>query len=104
MRLVNQVRIRAKLEPKSVNLSKELVLDAIFEERRFEFIWEPTGGFNDLNRRGRFIEFIKKNRPDFQELGIDAKPWLHTKPILFPIPTEAWTKNRALVQNPHYTF
>lgn len=104
MRLVNQVRIRAKLEPKSANLSKELVLDAIFEERRFEFIWEPTGGFNDLNRRGRFIEFIKKNRPDFQELGIDAKPWLHTKPILFPIPTEAWTKNRALVQNPHYTF
>ena len=44
--------------------SKELVLDAIFEERRFEFIWEPTGGFNDLNRRGRFIEFIKKKGYD----------------------------------------
>jgi hypothetical protein len=37
-------------------------------------------------------------------LEVDKKPWLHTTPILFPIPTDAWTKNKALEQNPHYTF
>lgn len=104
MELVNQVRLRAKLDAKPVTLSKSQVLDAIFDERRLEFIWEPTGSFNDLNRRGRFLDFIKKNRPDYGELEVDKKPWLHTTPILFPIPTDAWTKNKALEQNPHYTF
>lgn len=104
MELVNQIRLRAKLEAKPVSLPKEQVLDAIFEERRLEFIWEPTGGFNDLNRRGRFLDFIKKHRTDYEELEVESKPWLHTTPILFPIPTEAWTKNKALEQNPHYTF
>lgn len=104
MSYVNQIRSRAKLDPKPVSLTRDQVLDAIFHERRFEFIWEPTGGFNDLNRRGRFIDFIRENRIDFDELEVDKKPWLHTKPILFPIPTSAWTKNKALEQNPHYTF
>lgn len=104
MELVNQIRLRAKLDAKPVTLSKSQVLDAIFDERRLEFIWEPTGSFNDLNRRGRFLDFIKKNRPDYGELEVDKKPWLHTTPILFPIPTDAWTKNKALEQNPHYTF
>ena len=104
MELVNQIRLRAKLDAKPVTLSKSQVLDAIFDERRLEFIWEPTGSFNDLNRSGRFLYFIKKNRPDYGELEVDKKPWLHTTPILFPIPTDAWTKNKALEQNPHYTF
>lgn len=104
MELVNQIRTRAKLEPQPVSLSKDQVLDAIFDERRLEFMWEPTGSFNDLNRRGRFLDFIREQRPDYEELEVDKKPWLHTKPILFPIPTDAWTKNKALEQNPHYTF
>lgn len=104
MEYVNQIRTRAMLGVQPLTLSKEQVLDAIFAERRFEFIWEPTGSFTDLNRRGRFLDFIKQNRPDYNELEVDKKPWLHTKPILFPIPTEAWTKNKALEQNPQYTF
>lgn len=104
MEQVNKIRKRANLDDKPLSLSKDEVLDAIFAERRFEFMWEPTGGFNDLNRRGRFLEYIKKNRIDYAELEVDKKPWLHTKPILFPIPTDAWTKNKALEQNPHYTF
>lgn len=104
MALVNRIRTRAGLTPKSTSLAKDGVLDAIFYERRMEFIWEPVGGYSDLNRRGRFISFIKANRPNIADLEVDKKPWLSTVPILFPIPREAWDKNKALEQNPHYTF
>ncbi len=103
MKQVNMVRARAGIDEKSLNLDKEGVLDAIFYERRMEFIWEPGGAFSDLNRRGRFIDFIKNNRPDYQSLNVAAKPWLLTKPILLPIPQEAWNSNKSLVQNPGYT-
>ena len=104
MQLVNRIRVRAGLEPKPLTLGKEAVLDAIFYERRMEFIWEPVGAFSDLNRRGRFISFVKNNRPNVASLEIDKKPWLSTVPILFPIPREAWDKNKSLEQNPHYSF
>ena len=104
MKQVNRIRTRAGLAPKPSGLTKDAVLDAIFYERRMEFIWEPAGSFSDLNRRGRFISFVKENRPNVATLEIDKKPWLATVPILFPIPREAWDKNKALVQNPHYTF
>lgn len=104
MEQVNRIRTRAGLNPKPVTLAQNEVLDAIYYERRMEFIWEPSGAFSDLNRRGRFISFIRANRPDFTTLNIDQKPWLTTTPIRFPIPKEAWDKNKALVQNPHYTF
>jgi hypothetical protein len=104
MKLVNRIRTRAGLAPKSLTLDKAAVLDAIFYERRMEFIWEPVGAFSDLNRRGRFIDFVKANRPNVADLEINNKPWLSTVPILFPIPREAWDKNKALEQNPHYTF
>ncbi len=104
MQLVNRIRTRAGLDPKSLSGAKDQVLDAIYYERRMEFIWEPAGAFSDLNRRGRFIPFIRANRPDFNTLEIDKKPWLSTTPIRFPIPKEAWDKNKALEQNPYYTF
>lgn len=104
MKQVNLIRARAELSPKPLALSKEEVLDAIFYERRIEFIWEPTGAFSDLNRRGRFISFIRENRPEFDVLNIENKPWLSATPILFPIPKEALDNNSALEQNPYYTF
>lgn len=104
MEQVNRIRARAGLDPKPLTLAQNEVLDAIYYERRMEFIWEPAGAFSDLNRRGRFISFIRANRPDFATLNIDKKPWLSTIPIRFPIPKEAWDKNKALVQNEHYTF
>jgi|GEM_PF-418584 len=104
MSQVNKIRMRAGLQAKSTGLAKAAVLDAIFYERRMEFLWESAGAFSDLNRRGRFIDFIKKNRPDFASLGVDSKPWLKTQPIRLPIPREAWERNRALEQNPGYTF
>lgn len=104
MAQVNLIRQRAELEAKSTALGKDAVLDAIFYERRMEFIWESAGAFSDLNRRGRFIDFIRENRPNFAELNVDSKPWLQTQPILLPIPREAWERNKALEQNPGYTF
>lgn len=104
MQQVNRLRLRAGLEAKDLDLPQEQVLDAIFYERRMEFIWEPAGAYSDLNRRGRFLDFIRANRPNFAQLEIDKKPWLSTQPILFPIPREAWDRNKALEQNPHYTF
>jgi starch-binding outer membrane protein, SusD/RagB family len=102
MALVNRIRVRAGLDPKSEDLAKEEVLDAIFYERRMEFIWEPAGAFTDLNRAGRFINFIRENRPDFSALDVQNKPWLLTQPILLPIPQEAWDNNKSLTQNPGY--
>ncbi len=104
MTAVNRIRTRAKLDAKLLTLGKEAVLDAIFKERRMEFVWESAGAFSDLNRRGRFLDFIRDNRPEYASLEVAKKPWLQTKPILLPIPREAWERNRALVQNPGYTF
>ncbi|MGO3654394.1 MAG: RagB/SusD family nutrient uptake outer membrane protein [Sphingobacterium sp.] len=104
MEKVNLIRDRAGLDPKPLSLNKTAVLDAIFYERRMEFIWESAGAFSDLNRRGRFLDFIKENRPNYTELQVDSKPWLQTQPILLPIPREAWERNKALEQNPGYTF
>lgn len=101
---VNKIRDRAGLVDLPLTLSKTETLDAIFKERRMEFIWEPTGGFSDLNRRGRFLDFIEAERPNFPSLNVHQKPWLQTQPILFPIPRDAWDRNKALEQNPHYTF
>ncbi len=101
---VNRIRERAGLDAKPLSLDKGAVLDAIFYERRMEFIWESAGAFSDLNRRGRFIDFIRENRPNFDDLDVDNKPWLQTQPILLPIPREAWERNKALEQNPGYTF
>lgn len=101
---VNKIRERAGLDELPLTLNRTAALDAIFYERRMEFIWEPAGAFSDLNRRGRFIDFIKKNRKDIATLELEKKPWLFTNPVLLPIPRAAWERNKKLTQNPHYTF
>ena len=78
------------------------VYNAIFYERRMEFTWEPTGAFSDLNRRGRFMDFIKANRADYANIQVDTKPWLKQQVILLPIPQGAYDVNKSLVQNPGY--
>lgn len=102
MKQVNIVRSRAGLDPKPLDMLKDKVLDAIFYERRMEFIWESPGAFSDLNRRGRFLDFIKANRVDYDKIQVDTKPWLKQSPILLPIPQAARDVNKSLVQNPGY--
>ena len=43
---------------------------AIFFERIMELLWESADAFSDLNRSGRCIDFIKKNRPDVASIGL----------------------------------
>ena len=102
MTQVNLIRARAKLDPKPTNLAKANVLDAVFYERRMEFIWESPGAFSDLNRRGRFLDFIKANRADYDKIQVDTKPWVKEKVILLPIPQSARDVNKSLTQNPGY--
>ncbi len=102
MKQVNILRTRAGLTARPLDLTKAQTLDAIFYERRMEFTWEPTGAFSDLNRRGRFLDFIKANRADYANIQVDTKPWLKQTPILLPIPSSAWDVNKSLVQNPGY--
>jgi hypothetical protein len=99
---VNKIRKRAGLEELSLTLPKDKVLDAIFYERRMEFVWEPAGAFSDQNRRGRFMSFIKANRVDYDRIQVETKPWLEQQPILLPIPQGARDVNKSLVQNPGY--
>ncbi|MGN0019463.1 MAG: RagB/SusD family nutrient uptake outer membrane protein [Sphingobacterium hotanense] len=101
---VNKIRTRAGLDNLPTTLNKSQTLDAIFKERRLEFIWEPTGGFSDLNRSGRFLKFIEQERPNYADLNVAQKPWLKTTPIVFPIPRDAWDRNKALEQNEHYSY
>jgi tetratricopeptide (TPR) repeat protein len=102
MKEVNIVRKRAGLDPKPLNLPKNKVLNEIFYEARMGFIWEPYGGFSMLNRRGRFLTFIKKHNPEYHKMDVADKPWLHQRPIRFPIPSSAFDRNPALKQNPGY--
>ncbi|KAA2242675.1 RagB/SusD family nutrient uptake outer membrane protein [Chitinophaga agrisoli] len=102
MEQVNKIRARAGLDPKPLQLSKAATLDAIFYERRMEFVWEPAGAFSDLNRRNRFMDFIKANRADYNKIDVGSKPWLNQRPILLPIPLGAWNVNKSLTQNPGY--
>ncbi len=101
---VNKIRKRAGLYLKPLTLSKEKVLESIFYEARMGFIWEPYGGFSMLNRRGKFLSFIKKwlSASNYKSLQVDKKPWLQTKPILLPIPQSALDRNKELVQSPGY--
>ncbi|RZK47652.1 MAG: RagB/SusD family nutrient uptake outer membrane protein [Pedobacter sp.] len=102
MEQVNLIRERAGLDDLNVNLDKDDVLDAVFYERRMEFIWEPAGAFSDQNRRGRFMAFIKANRADYDRIQVETKPWLNQQPILIPIPQQAYDRNKSLTQNPGY--
>ncbi len=96
---LNIVRNRAGLDNLPTGLSQDAVLDAVFQERRIELFWEMSF-FSDLNRRGRFLEFIEENRPDFADLVI--APYLREDYILFPIPQQDLDNNPSLTQNPGY--
>ena len=98
--VLNEVRARADLPPLSSDLSKEEVLDAVFQERRIELFWEQSF-FSDLNRRGKFMDFIAENRQDYSELPVNVS-YLQQDPIRFPIPLSEMDNNPSMTQNPGY--
>jgi len=98
---LNIIRARADLEPLSYGMTQDEILDAVFHERRIEMFWEQSF-FSDLNRRGRYMDFIRENRPDYDELPTDA-PYLQQSPIRFPIPLNELDNNPNMTQNEGYS-
>jgi hypothetical protein len=97
---INTVRARADLAPLSYDMTQDEILDMIFHERRIEMFWEQSF-FSDLNRRGRFMDFIRENRPDYDDLPTDAA-YLQQSPIRFPIPLDEIDNNPNMTQNDGY--
>lgn len=82
---LNEVRVRAGLEPYSGTLAKQEIFEAIDLERRKELIWEGHRWF-DLLRQGRAKEV----------LGISDNQ------LLMPLPASQIAADPALIQNPGY--
>ncbi len=86
---INHVRQRAGLVPLE-GLGKEQFREAVYKERRHEFVAECKKWF-DLVRTGRLIEVMHDAGKDIQE-----------KHKLFPIPQREMDVNENMVQNPGY--
>lgn len=87
-RLVNEIRKRAFDDPSK--LKSSVVLNDIYQERRFELAWEMTSR-QDMIRFGTYLNGVPGWRGPSPQ-----------KCLLFPIPTEAMDANPKLIQNPGY--
>ena len=87
---LNLIRNRSNLQNTTAG-TKEEILDAILEERRFEFLWE-THRYFDLTRTNKLEEEIETLKPN-----LTITPKLN----LFPIPSNEVILG-GLEQNPGY--
>jgi len=97
MALVNQVRARVSLSPKSAAdaATARLIIE---KERRLELAFEGIRWF-DLVRTGRAIDVMNNERDGKNKLlGYDMVSYK----LLWPIPQTEIDKNQKLVQNPGY--
>lgn len=95
--LVNQVRARVKLAPKSSS-NMDDVLSIIANERRLELAFEGHRWF-DLVRTGKAID-VMNSQTDGQgnPLNYDVQPYQ----LVYPIPQEQIDLNPLLTQNPGF--
>jgi hypothetical protein len=87
---INQVRERAKVPDITPGLSQSAFRDAVYQERRFEFVQEGQRWF-DLVRTGRLVAAVKT---------VKAKSAVSDKDNLFPIPQAEIDVNPKVTQNP----
>lgn len=107
--LVNDIRIRARMEPISISDSRIDFEDAIMDERAVEFAFEGKRYFdlmrlgrrNNFERKNDFIEVIIQQAPSTQKLVLASKL---SNPLgwYLPIYENELEKNENLVQNPYY--
>jgi hypothetical protein len=86
---VNQVRERAKVPDLPAGLSQSNFRNAVYQERRFEFVQEGLRWF-DLVRTGRLVTAVNK---------VAAKSAVSQKDVLFPIPQAEINVNAKVTQN-----
>ncbi|HEY0299567.1 MAG TPA: RagB/SusD family nutrient uptake outer membrane protein [Arachidicoccus sp.] len=87
---INQVRERAKISDLPTSLSQAEFRNAVYQERRWEFVQEGQRWF-DLVRTGRLVSAVKP---------ITGKSAVTTKDTLFPIPQAEINVNSKITQNP----
>jgi hypothetical protein len=90
---LNTIRDRAGLQPFSLILDKESVLEKIEKERRVELCFEWGDRWLNLKRLGTLDAVMKKAKPT---------TWRSTA-ALYPIPFQEFLSNRSLTQNPGYS-
>jgi len=89
---INLVRNRANIGDLTPGLTQSAFRDALYLERRKEFVQEAQRWF-DLVRTGRLVEAVSK---------VAAKTGVSTKNYLFPIPQSEISINSGLIQNTGY--
>ncbi len=87
---INQIRSRAGLPDLTAGLSQDQFRDAVYLERRLEFVYEQIRWF-DLIRTKRLVSELSK---------LADKKNVSEKNYLFPIPTSERLLNPNLTQNP----
>ena len=93
---VNAIRNRAGLEDLSAGLSQEDFIDAVIQERAWEFFAEGDRWY-DLTRTGTFVNVVKKaTNAVYPTRNVQAKY------RYFPIPQDEINANHLLVQNPDW--
>lgn len=93
---INIVRKRAGLADLTAGLSKEAFIDAVIQERAWEFFAEGDRWY-DLTRTGKFLTVI----PKAVNSVYPSRP-VQAKHKYFPIPQDELNANPKLVQNPNW--
>ncbi|PPL00493.1 RagB/SusD family nutrient uptake outer membrane protein [Parapedobacter indicus] len=93
---VNSIRDRAGLEDLAAGLSETDFIDAVIQERAWEFFAEGDRWY-DLTRTGKFLEVIPNAVNDvYPERNVQPKN------RYFPIPQDEINANPELTQNPDW--
>ncbi|RAJ95826.1 putative outer membrane starch-binding protein [Larkinella arboricola] len=93
---INTVRKRAGLADLKTGLSKDAFIDAVIQERAWEFFAEGDRWY-DLTRTGKFLTVIPKAVNDVYPVR-NVQP----KNRYFPIPQDELNANPKLEQNPEW--
>lgn len=93
---VNAIRNRAGLDDLAVGLSQTDFVDAVIQERAWEFFAEGDRWY-DLTRTGKFLEVIPRAVNDVYPVRT-----VQPKNKYFPIPQDEINANPELTQNPDW--
>jgi starch-binding outer membrane protein, SusD/RagB family len=93
---INAVRSRAELPTLAAGLSKDGFIDAVLQERSWEFFAEGDRWY-DLTRTGKFLTVI----PKASNSVYPSRP-VQAKNKYFPIPQDEVNANPELTQNPDW--
>ncbi len=109
--IINEIRERANVAPRSLAFNPIAFEDAILEEKALEFAYEGKRWFdllrmgrrNNFARKSKLIEIIVRHVPSAQKRVLASKL---TNPLgwYLPIYYDELERNKNLVQNPYYDF